>query len=221
MNWTKIKTKHFLYSELTKSQKGDLADLLCLTAHLEKMPTETQMLQVCRKPALIVLHNYFKSEATMLQNVLSRVLEDVDEVSKKKEASRLTSERYRKRAKLEGGNGDMSHDRSNHTPDKIREDKKRIYSNKVVVDVQLFELLWSVYPIKLGKKKAEVHFGSSVKTDKDKDDIKKALRSFIRYHKKNETDKQYIPHGSTWFNNWKDWIDYKDTSPKQPSERKL
>lgn len=123
MDWTKIKTKHFLYSNMTKAQKGDLADLLCLTAHLEKMPTETQMLQVCRKPALNLLQSYFKDDGTTLHDVLKKVLEDVDELSHKRAVSRETSRRYREKQ----SKGYLSSDRSSdsHVTQQRREEDRR------------------------------------------------------------------------------------------------
>lgn len=70
-----------------------------------------------------------------------------------------------------------------------------------------FEQLWSAYPSKVGKKEAERHFNASVKTDKDMQDIKKALQNYLRSER---VHKGYVQNGSTWFNNWRDWIDYTE-----------
>lgn len=73
-----------------------------------------------------------------------------------------------------------------------------------------FELLWQIYPNKLGKKKAEVHFKASVKNQKDYDDILKAVNNYLLICKTMEP--RFIKHGSTFFNNWKDYVDYKEPS---------
>lgn len=71
-----------------------------------------------------------------------------------------------------------------------------------------FEELWNIYPNKLGKKEAYRHFKASVLTDKDFQDITIALDNYIK--KARTLEPQYIKHGSSWFNNWKDWISYND-----------
>lgn len=69
-----------------------------------------------------------------------------------------------------------------------------------------FDEIWSLYPNKDGKKAAERSFRASVTTDKDYEDIKTALRNYLGSEK---VQKGFIKNGSTWFNNWRDWVDYK------------
>lgn len=74
-----------------------------------------------------------------------------------------------------------------------------------------FEELWEKYPRKLGKKLAEEHFKTSVKTEEDLKNITKALDNFLKSSTVKEAikkgDMKYIPYGSTWFNNYsQDWI---------------
>lgn len=69
-----------------------------------------------------------------------------------------------------------------------------------------FPEIWSRYPNKDGRKEALRHFKTSVKTEKDWMDINKALDNYLASEK---VLKGYIKNGSTWFNNWRDWIDYK------------
>ena len=71
-----------------------------------------------------------------------------------------------------------------------------------------FESLWLKYPNKLGKKAALRHYKASVKTEQDVANISLALENFLSSDVC-KRDPQYIPHGSTWFNNWADWVDYK------------
>jgi len=66
-----------------------------------------------------------------------------------------------------------------------------------------FEKLWTKYPNKCGKKQALRHFQMSVKTDKDVLDIQQALENYL---KSDRVKRGYIQNGSTWFNNWQDWI---------------
>ena len=87
-----------------------------------------------------------------------------------------------------------------------------------------FETLWNKYPNKLGKTASEKHFKATVKTDEDYESINKALDKYINHIKSNNVEAKFIKHGSTWFNNWKDWIEYKPNGVKTDdidrSERK-
>lgn len=69
-----------------------------------------------------------------------------------------------------------------------------------------FEDIWSKYPKRIGKKEALRHFKASVKNEIDYDNINLALNNYI---KSESVMKGFIQNGSTWFNNWKDWIDIK------------
>lgn len=77
-----------------------------------------------------------------------------------------------------------------------------------------FESVWSKYPKKLGKNGAIRSFNATVKTEDDIIAINNALTNFLG-SRIAKGDPQYIPHGSTWFNNWRDWVDYKDTQEKK------
>jgi len=66
-----------------------------------------------------------------------------------------------------------------------------------------FDAIWSKYPLKDGRKAAERHFKASVKTEQDWQDINKALANYLASER---VKKGFIKNGSTWFNNWRDWI---------------
>ena len=68
-----------------------------------------------------------------------------------------------------------------------------------------FSEIWERYPNKDGKKQAENHFKSSVKTENDWKNINKALDNYLKSEK---VLKGFIKNGSTWFNNWLDWVDF-------------
>jgi hypothetical protein len=73
-----------------------------------------------------------------------------------------------------------------------------------------FEEIYSKYPNKDGRKQAELHFKASVKTDKDWQDIQTALKNYLASDK---VTKGFIKMASTWFNNWRDWVNFKDIKP--------
>lgn len=87
-----------------------------------------------------------------------------------------------------------------------------------------FESIWKLYPIKKGK-------GKVSKTQKQKlqkigyDQIKRCVERFVEEAEKEHRDKQYWPHGSTFFNSG--YIDYldenceeetKETIPEKPEQ---
>lgn len=90
---------------------------------------------------------------------------------------------------------------------------------------QAFADCWKGYPRKLGSKAAKRSFKATVKNTDDLARIQKALFNFISHHEQRRTEADFIPHGSTWFNNWADWVDHVPTQtrihfaqPKAPSE---
>lgn len=91
-----------------------------------------------------------------------------------------------------------------HTKESIKE--INTYSSK-------FSEIWDLYPVKAGRKMAERHFLASVKNEQDWKDINIALINY-KAHLKKETWKK-PQNGSTWFNNWQDWINFKEETQKQ------
>ncbi|MCK5609206.1 DUF4373 domain-containing protein [Candidatus Pacearchaeota archaeon] len=77
--------------------------------------------------------------------------------------------------------------------------------NKVVFS---FDEIWGRYPNKDSRKAAERHFNNSVKKESDWEDINTALDKYLD-HLKLETWKK-AKSGSTWFNNWTDWIEWEE-----------
>ena len=93
--------------------------------------------------------------------------------------------------------------------DKIREEKKR--EDKMVFD---FEVLWLLYPKKLGKSEANRFFNTQVKTQEDYSNITTALENFLASDVV-RGDVKFIPHGSTWFNErWRDYVDITHATGK-------
>ena len=86
-----------------------------------------------------------------------------------------------------------------------------------------FNSLWGTYPIKEGKKEAFKHYKASLGAGDRHIDIKQALENYINKVKVENIRTQYIKHGKTFFNNWKDYLNYKPI-PKDliyPGHQKL
>lgn len=67
-----------------------------------------------------------------------------------------------------------------------------------------FEAIWKQYPSKVGKPAAQRHFKATVKTDEDFQNIQKALSNYVQCDR---VKNNFIQNGSTWFNDWRAWID--------------
>ena len=106
-------------------------------------------------------------------------------------------ERVKKHRKGKNDNGTRE-DKTRQEKDKTRQELK---------DLSHFENLWEKYPSKVGKKNALRHHTASVLTEQDMTDIELALS---RYVESERVRSGYVMNGSTWFNNWRDWIDYVD-----------
>lgn len=88
-----------------------------------------------------------------------------------------------------------------------------------------FEHIWQHYPNKKGKANALKTYKRLVKDGIRDEDIIKGIKSYTRYCLANRTDKQYMKHGSTFFNEraWEDdWttegqpVTIPQTVPAQP-----
>ncbi len=90
--------------------------------------------------------------------------------------------------------------------------KKGNKEKKENVDLK-FEEIWKRYPNKDGKKDALKHFRATVKGNGDWDKINMALDNYLA-HLKVKTWKE-PKNGSTWFNNWEDWVEVKVEKPKR------
>jgi len=114
----------------------------------------------------------------------------------KKKRSLYTSSR---KNNLEGKN---QYSKTGHTTSHM-EDRNRDRDESI-----LFSNIYEQYPKKIGRKAAERHFNASVKTLRDEADIQKAIANYLKTDNVVK-ETQYIQNASTWFNNWRDWIDVK------------
>lgn len=99
---------------------------------------------------------------------------------------------------------------------KTKKDKAFVGSDgKTWTLPEIFNELWRAYPKKDGKKQAMRHFNTTVKTMGDARRLRAALDNYCDHLTTNGTAPQFIKNGSTFFNNWHDWIpdDYKEATP--------
>ncbi|WP_285005067.1 helix-turn-helix domain-containing protein [Lactococcus formosensis] len=86
-----------------------------------------------------------------------------------------------------------------------------------------FSLLWKMYPNKKGKPKAFTAYKKAVKSGVTDKEIQTGIENYLAEISAKGTSKDYIKHGSTWFNG-KGWEDDYDTTPRQqafPSNNKI
>lgn len=77
-----------------------------------------------------------------------------------------------------------------------------------------FSLLWKMYPNKKGRPKAFTAYKKAVKSGVTDKEIQIGIENYLAEISAKGTLKDYIKHGSTWFNG-KGWEDDYDTTPRQ------
>lgn len=82
-----------------------------------------------------------------------------------------------------------------------------------------FESLWKMYPNKKGKDKALSYYQKARKSGTTFEDVEQGIKNYCKEIEVKKTEKQYIQHGSTWFNN-KGWLDDYDFTPNAKTEQK-
>ena len=86
-------------------------------------------------------------------------------------------------------------------------DKDKVKVKDVWATEEKFLQLWERYPNKDGRKDALRHFMATTHTAQDWLDIQNALDHYL---KSDRVKNGFVKNGSTWFNNWKDWVNYKE-----------
>lgn len=81
-----------------------------------------------------------------------------------------------------------------------------------------FEKLWKLYPNKKGKANALKAYKKAIKDGVTNKEIQDGILAYKKEIEIKGTDKQFIKHGGTWFNNqgWED--DYDHEPPKQKND---
>lgn len=72
---------------------------------------------------------------------------------------------------------------------------------------EAFADFWSRYPRKVGKGKAEKSWQKEIKSGTSPDQIFEALDRYQAHLKTEGTESKYVLHGSTFMNQWRDWLD--------------
>jgi len=72
-----------------------------------------------------------------------------------------------------------------------------------------FMSVWNIYPKKVGKKESYRHFRATVKSKEDYHAIQKALDNYMA---SDRVARGFIMDGSTWFNNWKDFVEFAEVN---------
>ena len=78
-----------------------------------------------------------------------------------------------------------------------------------------FELAWAKYPNKDGKKAAYSHWRCTVNTKMEIIVFNKALDNYLA-HLINNKDWKHAKNGSTFFNNWQDWVNWQEPENGKP-----
>lgn len=93
------------------------------------------------------------------------------------------------------------------------EQNSEVKSTEKVDTEKEFERLWSLYPNKKGKENAKKSFLKAIRDGTSIENIEKGIMRYVEYIQRNKISKQYIKHGSTWFNQkcWQDDYDAEES----------
>ena len=178
---TKVDTKSYTkyLSELLSKKEDEISPLL-EELRMNEVFSYKDDLMICRR-----MYYENKLSLTRRQSVLKRWNKN----DTKKDTKKIQT--------VGEGKGSLGKDSFNNVlvSKMIKESKK-----------ELFNKIWLKYPNKDGKKEALAHFLVSVNSQKNWDDITIALRNYLGSDK---VKKGYIKNGSTFFNNWKDWVNFR------------
>ncbi len=82
-----------------------------------------------------------------------------------------------------------------------------------------FDPVWALYPKKIGKKEAFGYFNTTVKDDKDRANIQKAIENYLKHIEAEKVPTRYIKKGCNWFDDWEDWVDFIVEAPEPEPEK--
>lgn len=199
-------------SFFTDEQRGQYITLLCQQHQLWAIP-EKHMLNICKSYDNPVLTKFVKDDDGKYYNVRMRE-ESV------KRANYCESRSKNKKTHKDNNNICSTYDKHMLVHMENENDNNINTTNTSNINTMLyrFDELWKRYPNKDGKKGALKHYKATVKTEEDWININKALDNYLQ----SKTVKEgFIKNGSTWFNNWQDWIDFTGVeTEKDIKERK-
>lgn len=110
---------------------------------------------------------------------------------------------------------------TDYNNNKSKEIKKELSISPKMLENE-FDQLWNMYPRKIGRKKACDAFKKARKVKKiPYETIQNGLYRYLRYLEQQETEEQFIMHGSTWFNQEKWQDEYITTGIKKKPKNAL
>lgn len=155
--------------------------------------------------------------------------QSLDALEKSREATRNRVKKWREQQKLlTCSDGNVTCNVTNDVTvtdgngDRIRkENKKEIKKNNNISSSNSdeFDRLWAMYPRKEGRKEAKAAFERAIKKGETVDKIESGIKAYCEHIRKNNTEKQYIKQGSTYFRQ-EAWNDVYDDSPVTETKRK-
>jgi len=136
MDWIKVKTRHIDYDFFGQPADTGWAwiQLMSMTAALERIPSEEQMKQRVGEDIYVRLTEVLQKSDTTIEEVLDKVMEDVEKVENRKSHNREYMADYRKDLRNEPRG---QHVKGKIREEKSREDKKKL--NKPFLDFKYLE----------------------------------------------------------------------------------
>lgn len=181
-------------SEMNNSQIGTYIRLLCWMH--QKGPLTSEQIKTLVGDVDDIVMAKFKKRNGKYINV--RLLEEMDKYGRYVDG-RLKNLKGGKKSSSKKNPHMDSHMGSHMDSDS---DSDNILAKKLLA--REFEAIWLEYPNKDGKKDALRHFMNTVKTPEDIALINKALKI---YKGSAPVSRGFVKKGSTWFNNWQDWVE--------------
>ena len=208
-------TNDFLSGTFTMSdeQVGKYMRLLCIQ-HQKGFLLEKDMLNICKSYDEDVYSKFVIRDGLYINERMESEAEKRKLYSKSRSDNRLG--KGKKEGKKEGTY-------VNHMEDVIIDINNITYEHKKFFlkkdksysSDEIFGIFWGIYPNKDGKKQAVKHFNASVKSIEDIYDLDKAI---LNYLKSDKVLAGYIKNGSTFFNNWQDFIKAEDFQPQKEKQ---
>ena len=171
---------------MSDSEVGQYMRILCHQAD-KGVLTEEQVLSICRANAIP-------------KSIREKLLVDEDGLFYQK---RMREEKEKRSLFVESRrkNAFMTKAYAKHMEDEIDNEIDSSFNKNIE---ESFEKLWEAYPNRQGKKNAKRHFLGSVKDINGLQSIWSALKN---YTESGNVKNGFIKNGSTWFNEWQDWIE--------------
>lgn len=192
---------------MSDDQVGKYVKLLCLQ-HQQGFLSEKDMLNICKSYDEDVYKKFIVRDGLYYNERLENEVKRRKNYSESRRNNRLGT-------KEKDDTYDKSYDKHMETVtiaiSNISYEHKNFFENqdRAYTLNEIFEIYWKIYPNKDGKKQALKDFNASVKNVSDVYSLDKAVSNYLKTDK---VKNGFIKNGSTFFNNWKDFIDIQTLS---------